>query len=74
VANPYRKPFLDFLPTGTCTLQDAPSFARRDNAKHKARRLFAVALNAVVERSRYAAEKNPESVYTPIFAQFRATI
>jgi hypothetical protein len=26
------------------------------NARHKARRLFAVALNAVVERSRYAAK------------------
>ncbi|WP_155325552.1 hypothetical protein [Desulfosarcina ovata] len=31
MANPYRKPLLNFLPTGTCTLQDAPSFPRRDN-------------------------------------------
>jgi len=44
------------------------------NARHKARRLFAVALNAVVGRSRYAAAKNLKSVYTPIAAQFRAPI
>ena len=31
VANPYGRPFLAFLPTGTFTLKDAPSFARRDN-------------------------------------------
>ena len=33
-----------------------------------------VPVNAVVERSRYAAAKNLKSVYTPIFAQFRAPI
>ena len=33
-----------------------------------------VALKAVVERSRYAAAKNLKTVYTPIFAQFRALI
>ena len=31
VANPHRKPLLIFLPTGTFTLQDTPSFPRRDN-------------------------------------------
>ena len=31
MANPYRKPLLIFLPTGTFTLQDTPSFPRRDN-------------------------------------------
>jgi len=33
VANPYRKPLLIFLPTGAFTLQDTPSFPRRDNDK-----------------------------------------
>jgi len=56
---PYKTPLLASLPTGTFTLQDTPSFPRRDNARHKARRLFAVGLNAVVGRSRYAAEKKP---------------
>jgi hypothetical protein len=32
VANPYSKPLLIFLPTGTFTLQDTPSFPRRDSA------------------------------------------
>ena len=31
VANPYRKSLLISLPTGTFTLQDTPSFPRRDN-------------------------------------------
>ena len=31
-------------------------------------------LKALVERSRYAAEKNRKSVYTPIVAQFRVPI
>jgi pyruvate/2-oxoacid:ferredoxin oxidoreductase beta subunit len=31
-------------------------------------------IEALVERSRYAAAKNLKSVYTPIFAQFRAPI
>ncbi|MBU2497673.1 MAG: hypothetical protein KKE57_02120, partial [Proteobacteria bacterium] len=43
----------------------------KDNVRHKARRLFAVDLNAVVERSRYAAEKNFKSLYTSIFVQFQ---
>ena len=34
-ANPYERPYLAFLPTGTFNLQDAPSFARRDNGGHK---------------------------------------
>jgi hypothetical protein len=34
VANPYRKPLLVSFPTGTFTLQDTPSFPRRDNDKH----------------------------------------
>jgi len=32
MANPYRKSLPTPFPTGTFTLQDAPSFARRDNA------------------------------------------
>jgi len=32
VADPYKSPLLNFLPTGTFTLQDVPSFPRRDNA------------------------------------------
>jgi hypothetical protein len=31
VANPYKSPLLNFLPTGTFTLQDVPSLPRRDN-------------------------------------------
>ncbi|OQY14519.1 MAG: hypothetical protein B6I32_09145, partial [Desulfobacterium sp. 4572_20] len=34
MANPYRKPLLIFLPTGTFTLQDTPSFPRRDNDRY----------------------------------------
>ncbi len=37
VANPYRKSLLFSLPTGTFTLQDTPSFARRDNEKFSGR-------------------------------------
>ena len=51
VANPYRKPLLSFLPTGTCTLQDAPSFARRDNAACHGRRVFRRPLNTHVLQS-----------------------
>ena len=41
VANPYRKPLLISLPTGTFTLKDTPSFARRDNDKAHWRRCLA---------------------------------
>jgi len=33
VANPYRKSLLTPFPTGTFTLQDTPSFPRRDNVQ-----------------------------------------
>jgi len=34
----------------------------------KKRKLFSVSVDPIVERSRYAAEQNDKSVYTPIFA------
>ena len=45
---------------------------RRPSAVAGTRSVEAIRLQGLVERSRYAAEKNLESVYTPIVAQFRA--
>jgi hypothetical protein len=33
VANPYRSPLLNLFPTGTFTLQDTPSFPRRETTQ-----------------------------------------
>ena len=70
MANPYRKPLLIFLPTGTFTLQDTPSFPRRDNDKlsdlrrdlhHEVKDILQ---KQVLKGTRWLLLKNPENLNT----------